>query len=263
MAKIGQDTGAQKTAAAVHFGRCLSVILIVPLSTPTNWADEIKVKVVDQAGMSGVQSRLMMSRNKEQDVAIEVDSTDEKGELAFNHTCMLGDQFFAEPLDGSYFRSGKEACGESVLLRVKKRQLPEDELVDRSRSVILVEYAGGTSRQYVVEYDGIMNGREVSLGGMSGRFCYTKFIFRLDRDVYLVAEDGAWLKDDSKSSAETLVKDRTKTSLPGACARSAEPMYRKVEELGKERLRSRLSKDLQELLSRLEKLKGVESVKLQ
>ncbi len=250
-------------AGSLTIGRYLLAILIMLLLAPANRAEEIKVKVVDQAGASGVMSRVLMSKDKDQDVEIEVGSTDGMGELAFEHTCMLGDQLFAEPLDDSYYRSGKEECGESVLLRVKKRQLPEDELVDRSRSVILVQYRDGTSKEYVAEYDGVMNDREVSLGGMAGNFCYTKLIFKLNRDVYRVEEDGVWLKDESESSSETLAKDRTKTRPSGSCAGPPEPLYRKVEDLGKERLRSKISKDLQGLLSRLQELKGVESVELQ
>ncbi len=233
------------------------------LSTLTTSAEEVTVKVVDQSGMSGVASRITMSRDTGKAMGVEVGSTDEKGVLAFEHACMPGDQLFAEPLDGSYYRSEGAACKESVLLRVKRRQMPEDELVDRSRSVFLVEYTDGTSREYVAEYDGIMNEREVSLRSMSGSFCYMKLIFKLNRDVYLVEENGAWSKDDEKSLSETLVKDRTKTSLAGSCARPPGAIYGKVEASGKQRMRSRISKDLQGLSSQLRKMKGVESVELQ
>ena len=205
----------------------------------------------------------MMSGNEEQDVGTEIGFADEKGELTLHHACMLGDRLFAEPVDDSFYRSEKEPCSESVVLRVKKRQFPEDDLVDRSRSMILVEYNDGTSREYVAEYDGIINDREVNLGGMTGGFCYRKLTFKLNRDVYRVEESGAWLKDDSQSFSETLAIDRTKTSPSGSCAGPPESMYRKLEGQGKERLRSKLGKDLQGLLSRLQKMKGVESVELQ
>ena len=81
--------------------------------------------------------------------------------------------------------------------------------------------------------------------------------------LYLVEENGAWKKDNSESSSETLVKDRTKTSLSGSCTKPPEAAYRKVADQGKERLRSKASKDLQALLSRLQKKKGVESAELQ
>ncbi len=232
------------------------------LSNPMSRADEIQVKVVDQADMSGVPSRVLISSNGEQD-AENGDYTDDGGELAFNRACSPGEQLLAVPLSHDYHRSGEEPCGATVLLRVKRREAPEDELVDRSRSMILVEYGDGTSREYVVEYDGIINQREVNLGGMTGGFCYNKYLFKLIRDVYLVGEDGAWLKDDSQSSSETLVKDRTKTSPSGSCSKPDHPIHGKVEEQGKQRLRSTLDKDLQALLTRLRKKEGVAAVELQ
>ncbi len=220
------------------------------------------MKVVDQDSTDGVKSQVMMSRAKEKEKLVEVDRTDDKGELAFKYTCTLGDQLFAEPLDGSYYQSEKETCKQSVLLRVKKRQLPEDELVARRRAVIVVEYSDGPPKEYIAEYDGIMNGREVTVGGREGEFCYTELTFRLDRDVYLLEEDGFWLKDDSESSSEALIRNRTKTRPWASCARPSRPMYRKVENLGKERLSAELNEDLQGLLSRLQEMEGVESVRL-
>ena len=263
MAKTGQCKRAQRTAASRRYGRHLTATLIMLFLASANRAGEIKVKVVDQAGSSGVESRIMMSKGERQDQEVEVDSTDGQGDLAFSHTCMPGDRLFAEPVDGSYYRSEKEACRESVGLRVKRRRLPEDELVSRSRSVILVEYADGAAGEYVVEYEGIMNDREVSVSGMSGTFCYTKLTFNLNRDVYRVEPNGAWRRDDAEFSSETLAKDRTKTRLAGSCGKPPEPMYKELEELGQQRLRSKLDKDLQGVLSRLQKMKGVESVKLQ
>ena len=169
---------------------------------------------------------------------------------------------FAEPWDDTYYRSEKEECGESVLLRVKKRQSPDDKLVDRSSFVILAEHGEGTSKEHVVEYDGVINEREVSLGGMSGSFCYQKLAFNLNRDVYLVEQDGAWLRRDSESSSETLAKGRTKTSPMGSCAKPSESVFRKVADQGRERLRSKLDKDLQGFLSGLQKMKRVESARV-
>ncbi len=260
MAKLGRNTWAKRTAMSIRSGRYLPAILVMFLLAPADLADEVKVQVVDQAGTHGVMGRVMMSKGSERDM---VGSTDENGTFAFDHTCMPGEQLFAEPLDDSYFRSGEETCGESVLLRVKKRQSPDDELVERSQSTVLVAYTDGTSREYVVEYDSVMNAREVSVGGMTGNFCYTKLTFNLNRDVYRVEQDGGWLKDDAQSSSQTLAKGRTKTQLSGACSKPHEPTYRKVEDQGKALLSSKRSKDLQSFLSRLQKSKKVESAELQ
>ncbi len=233
------------------------------LSAPMSRAGEISVKVVDRAGASGVMSRVMLSRNGEQSEETEVGGTDEQGGMVLHHTCMPGDRLFAEPWDESYYRSEKEECGESVLLRVKKRQSSDDKLVDRSSFVVLAEHGDGSSKEYVVEYDGVINEREVNLGGMSGSFCYKKLTFNLNRDVYLVEQDGAWLKKGPESSSETLAKGRTKTSTSGSCAEPPESIYNKVEGQGMERLRSKVDKDLQGVLARLRKMKGVASARLQ
>ncbi len=247
-------------AAAAHSGHFLPMALLVLLSTAPTQADEIDLRVVDQAGTKGVASRIMMAK---QDAETEVDLTDDKGEVTLDHTCMPGQQLFAEPFDPTYHPSARETCGESVLLRVKKRESPGDEIVDRSRSVILVESGDGTSKEYIAEYDGVLTAREVNLSGMTGSFCYIKLTFTLNREVYLVEEDGAWRKDDSKSSSETLAKDRTKTSVSGSCSKPPDSISKKVVDLGKGKLRSKLDKDLQGLLSRLQKMKGVESAELQ
>ena len=249
-----------RAAPAAQTRFCLAMALLVLLSTPPTRADEIDLKVVDQAGTSGVASRIMMVK---QDVETEVDLTDDNGEVTLDHTCMPGEQLFAVPFDPTYHPSPRETCSETVLLRVKRRESPDDEIVDRSRSVILVEYNDGTSGQYVAEYDGVLTAREVSMSGMTGSFCYVKLTFILNRDVYLVEEDGSWRRDDRNSSSEVLAKDRTRTSVAGSCERPSETDSRKVKDQGRGKLRSKLDKDLKGLLSRIQKTKGVESVELQ
>lgn len=250
---------AQRRPTLIRFGRCLSTILAMLLLTSASRANEVKVKVIDQDNTNGVKSQIMMSRAKEKEKIVEVDRTDDNGELQFSHQCVLGDRLFAQPIDGSYYLSEKETCKEAVLLQVKKRPFPEDELVARSRIFILLEYADGNSRQLVAEYDGVVRGQEVYVGGREGEFCHMIFSFRMDRDLYFLEDGGTWRRAHRPGSfSETLARDRTKT-----CAENFRRTYKRVENLGKEQLGGRLEKNLQELLSHLREMEGVEKVEVQ
>ena len=85
---------------------------------------------------------------------IPIDDTDASGVLAISHDCVLGERFYAEPKDVSFFQSNEATCKKELTLIVGRRETPFGVLVQRKTRVLGVKFKDGSQATYLVSASG-------------------------------------------------------------------------------------------------------------
>ncbi len=210
-------------------------------------AGSVKIAVLEEGSRQGVPSKIVLLRGSKD--KIPVDETDPSGVLALSHDCVLGERFYAEPKDASFFQSDEVTCKKELTLLVVRRETPAGILVQRSSRVLAVKFKDGSQATYLVSASGRVRSQAIQDQrpvqgpfGINSGFdveCRTSAMGSIEQSITRISETGglsasAVLANRILTPGEQINKFERGPCSPGALANLEKVTARQVDNLALE-----------------------------
>ncbi len=192
-------------------------------------AGNVKIAVLEEGSQHGVPSKIVLLRGSNE--KIPVDETDGNGVLAVPHECTLGERFYAEPKDASFFQSNEATCKKELKLLVVRRETPAGVLVQRKSRVVDVKFKDGSQGTYLISASGRVRGQVTEeqhpISGPTGitvgydTECRTIAIGSVEQSITRISDTGGLSASSAITNQSVTPGEQIDKIERGPCSRSA------------------------------------------